>query len=284
VLGNLLAMPLVSAWIMPTGILGLVAIPFGLDGPCWKLMGVGIEWMIAIAVWVTSLPGAVGRVPAFGIGPLLICAGGLVLLCLLRTPLRLVGLALIGLSVASALHTRQPDVLVAADGSAVAVRGAAGRLAMIKSGSDTFAFREWLAADADRRAPTDKSLDQGIRCDGAGCVGKLADGSLVAIARSIEAFADDCRRAAVVVSTRAAPADCPALVIDRQALRRTGAVAVRRVGQGFEVTPARPLGYDRPWARAASTPDQSAETSRPAAGHPPPRDATPNVQDLEVGD
>ncbi len=31
-------------------------------------MGAGIEWMVAIALWVTSLPGAVGRMSAFGIG------------------------------------------------------------------------------------------------------------------------------------------------------------------------------------------------------------------------
>ena len=54
VLANLLAMPVVSAWVMPAGILGVLALPFGLDGYCWKLMGAGIDWMIAIAVWVTG--------------------------------------------------------------------------------------------------------------------------------------------------------------------------------------------------------------------------------------
>ena len=44
--------------------------------------------MIAVALWVAHLPGAVGRMPAFGIGPLLLGTAGLVLLCLLRTPLR----------------------------------------------------------------------------------------------------------------------------------------------------------------------------------------------------
>ena len=56
------------------------------------------------------------------------------------------------------IRAPQPDVLIAPDGSAVAVRGADGRLAMVKSGSDTFAFREWLAADADARAPKDDTL------------------------------------------------------------------------------------------------------------------------------
>jgi competence protein ComEC len=39
VLANLLAMPVVSAWVMPMGILGVVAMPFGFDAECWRQMG-----------------------------------------------------------------------------------------------------------------------------------------------------------------------------------------------------------------------------------------------------
>ena len=281
-LANLLAMPVVSAWVMPSGILGVLALPFGLDGYCWKLMGAGIDWMIFIAVWVTGLPGAVGRMTAFGTGPLLLCSAGLVLMCLFRTPLRLAGAVLIGGAIVIAVRTPQPDVLVATDGNAFAIRGADGRLAMIKSGSDTFAFRDWLMADADPRQPKDKTLSEGIRCDPAGCIGRLADGSLVAIANSAEAFEEDCRRAAVVLSLRQAPPGCAALVIERETLKRTGAVTLRRAGEGFEVTVTRPAGYDRPWAPAAHAPAEAP--GQPSSVRPRSRDATPNVEDMEPGD
>src|SRR6202035_2520225 len=66
VLANLAAMPVVSAVVMPAGLLGLLAMPFGFDGVFWWLMGVGIDWMIAVTRWVADLPGAVGRMAAFG--------------------------------------------------------------------------------------------------------------------------------------------------------------------------------------------------------------------------
>ena len=44
--------------------------------------------MIAVALLVASLPGAVGRMAAFGVGPLLLGDRRAHLLCLLRTPLR----------------------------------------------------------------------------------------------------------------------------------------------------------------------------------------------------
>ena len=132
------------------------------------------------------------------------------------------------------------------------MRGADGRLAIVRSGSDTFAARQWLAADGDARAHTDKSLGEGIRCDRAGCVGRLADGRLIALARTIEAFEEDCRRAAVVASPREAPPHCAALVIDRNVLapdRRGGAPPHRRRlrddgGHGRRLRPA--LGAGAP--------------------------------------
>lgn len=59
----------------------------------------------------------------------------------------------------------RPDVLIAGDGRGFAVRGNDGRLAIHHTGGDSFAVREWLAADADGRDVHDQSLGQGIGCD-----------------------------------------------------------------------------------------------------------------------
>jgi competence protein ComEC len=280
VLANLLAMPIVSIWVMPMGLLGLIAIPFGFDGVLWRLMGGGIDWMIVVALWVAHLPGAVGRIHAFGVGTLLFGTAGLVVLGLLKSPLRWCGAVLIVLACLSAVRTPRPDVLVAADGQALAVRGADGRLAIHRTGREAFTVREWLAADGDARLPTDQSLEKGFVCDEAGCIGRLAGGKLVAQMLAPDAFEEDCSRASVVVTTREAPPVCAALVIDRGVSRANGAIALKREGDGFALTAARPSGQDRPWARAAPTP---AETAQPVA-RPQPRDATPRAEDLEAGD
>jgi competence protein ComEC len=282
VIANLLAMPVVSVLVMPMGILGALAMPFGFDGVFWRLMGEGIGWMVAVALWVTSLPGSVGRLPAFGVGPLLLGSAGLILLCLLKTPLRLAGAAALVVASLWAVRSPSPDVLIAADGSSLAVRTASGRLAMVKSGNDTFAFREWLAADADPRSPKDKALSDGIACDEVGCIGRLADGALVAFTRTIEGFEEDCRRAVLVASARDAPPVCATLVIDRQVRQRTGALALWRIGKTWEVVAARPDGYDRPWSRARPQANDSAAIS--GAPRSPARDATPSPDDLEPGD
>src|ERR1700753_3480956 len=88
VLANLAAMPVVSVIVMPACMLCLAALPFGFDGVCWRVMGAGIDWMIVVTQWIAGLPGAIGRMAAFGIGPLIAATVGIILLGLLRTALR----------------------------------------------------------------------------------------------------------------------------------------------------------------------------------------------------
>jgi competence protein ComEC len=283
VLANLLAMPIVSAWVMPAGLLALLLLPFGFDGALWPLMGVGIDWMTGVAQWVASLPGAVGRIAAFGATPLLIGTAGMIVVCLLRTPLRWGGVALILLGCVLAATSTRPDVLVAANGDTFSVRGPGGRLSVMRTGTDTFAVRDWLAADGDPRTPADPSLAQGFTCDAAGCIARLTDGTVVALARSAEAFAEDCARAALVLSSREAPPDCGATVVDRKKWRAGGALALRRTGEGWAIVSARPAAQDRPWAPASAAGSEQGARA-PTANRPDARDVTPRREDLEAGE
>jgi competence protein ComEC len=174
-----------------------------------------------------------------------------------------------------AAFTPVPDVLFAADGRTFAVRGPDGRLALHHSGGDTFAIREWLAADADGRDVHDRGLGGGIACDPSGCIGKLADGRLVAYGLEPDAFEEDCRRAAIVIAARDdPPPDCQAMVIARALWRARGALTLRRDGSSFIMRSARSKNFDRPWspaavARAAASPaTASPATASPATASP----------------
>jgi competence protein ComEC len=283
VLANLAAMPVVSAVVMPAGMLGLVAMPFGFDGVFWRIMGFGIDWMIVVTQWVADLPGAIGRMAAFGIGPLIAASAGIILLGLLRTPLRWCGAAVLALATIWAVMLPQPDVLISGDGHNVGVRGQDGRLHLMRSAKDAFLLKEWLAADADPRLAADASLAEGVSCDESGCVTQLAGAGLVALALRPEALGDDCARAALLVTARQAPPACASPVLDLDRLRRQGAMALRRTGSGFTADVVRPTGYDRPWSPAvAGDAGTERRLERPKATRP--ADATPSEADLQAED
>jgi competence protein ComEC len=278
-LANLAAMPVVSAIVMPAGMLGLVAMPFGFDGFFWWLMGVGIDWMIVVTEWVAALPGAIGRVTAFGTGPLIVSSLGIVVLGLLRTPLRWAGALLLAVSVVWAFATRQPDVLIANDGHSVGVRGKDRRLHLMKSAKDAFLVKEWLAADADPRPVDDASLAEGVSCDNEGCVVQMADGRFVALSSKPESLADDCARAALIVTARPPPSTCAATVIEVKRLRAQGAMALRGMKDGFVVDAVRPRGVRRPWLPGAG--EAEIESDLAVGSERRPVDATPPESDLQ---
>jgi len=282
VLANLAAMPVVSALVMPAGLLGLIAMPFGLDGFFWWLMGIGIDWMIVVTQWVASLPGAVGRMAAFGVGPMIVASAGLVLMGLLRTPLRWSGALVLAASLVWALAVRQPDILVSGDGHAIAVRGKDGKLHVMRTSKDAFLIKEWLAADADARNATDTGLADGVSCDDAGCVVEMEGGGLVAEALRGDALEEDCERARLVVTTRQPPSDCAASVIDRERLRRQGALALWRKAGGFDVEATKPPGFDRPWSPAVEGEAGGFIASRSSPQRL--RDATPPDADLRTAE
>jgi competence protein ComEC len=281
VLANLAAMPVVSVLVMPAGLFGLLAMPFGFDGVFWRIMEFGIDWMIAVARWVAALPGAVGRIAAFGSGPLLAATAGIILLGLLRTPLRWSGAGAMAIAVVWALAAPRPDILISAEGHSVGVRGRDGRLHLMRTAKDTFLVKEWLAADADARLPGDASLSSGISCDEAGCVAQLPDGGFVALVLRPEALADDCTRAAVIVTAKQASPDCGALVIGQERLHKQAATSLRRTRTGFVIDAVRPNGVDRPWSPAVGEPTEP-ENSYPRPVVARPIDATPAEADLQA--
>lgn len=299
VLANLAAMPVVSGWVMPAGILGLVAMPFGLDPLFWRLMAIGIDWMVVVATTVAALPGAIGRVPAFGTGPLLVMTAGMIVLALLKTRLRLTGVAIIVAGVVWAARTPLPDMLISADLRHAAVRAADGRLRLMRTGTDAFVVREWLAADADPRALDDASLTGGVGCDGAGCVQADPAGRLIALARHPAAFGDDCDRVSLIVAPIEPPPDCAARIIGRAMASTHGAMMLRRTGTGYEVMGAvHSPGAHRPWGLppakgsdgagraggSSGTSTNAVDPRTPSSRRRPPVDATPAERDVEADD
>ena len=219
---------------------------------------------------------------AFGTGPLIAASAGIVLLGLLRTPLRWSGAVVLLLSVVWALAVPQPDVLISTDGHNVGVRGRDGHLHLMRTAKDAFLLKEWLAADADARSAIDASLKDSVSCDDAGCVTQMADGRFVTLALKPDALSDDCERAALVVTAKQAPSACSAAVIDLERLRRLGAMALRRSRDGFVVDAVKPKGLDRPWSPAPAGETEAETTLIPRPASAKGVDATPSEADAQA--
>ncbi|MCJ9750617.1 ComEC family competence protein [Neorhizobium sp. BETTINA12A] len=144
---NLAAMPIISFVVMPAGLVGMLLMPFGLDAPFMKLMGLGLEAVIAIAGHVAAWGGDVGigrQHPWF----LTVSTAGFLLLTLLRTKLRLIGPPLMVTALLLSWHERSTplaDILVSEDGTMVALVNGE-RVSTNRTRPPDFIYDQWKRA------------------------------------------------------------------------------------------------------------------------------------------
>lgn len=271
VLANLIALPICNIVVMPAALVALVAMPLGLESWPLIVMGWGIDVTVWVAYRVAELPGAVVNVPAIpSYAFLLMVAGGLWLM-LWRTRWRIGGLVLAAIGVALAPTLRTPDMLVGRDGAIVAVRDKDGALSALGGQRAGFELERWVEHDGWKSDLEQAVKGEAFRCDGVGCTASYA-GLGIAVARHPAAFADDCRRAEILVSPLVSPRSCtqPKAVIDFFAARRHGAHAVYIGRDGtIEIETVADARGERPWSmppprRAASA--AAAVGDAPASG------------------
>src|SRR6266404_3210321 len=121
--------------------------------------------LLDVSRFVASLPGAQVQAPAIAPVCLLLISGGLLWLCLWRRRWRLFGLAPIGLGlVLIPVLIDPPDLLIAPDGRAIAVRDATGVFRVSGARAGSYTVGQFF--DEEEGPPADAAeLQQGVACD-----------------------------------------------------------------------------------------------------------------------
>lgn len=156
---NLAAMPLISLVVMPSGFIAMLLMPFGLDAPFFWIMGQGLEMVLIVAHTVSGWGGGYvfPRLPAWFMPGAI---AGMLLLMLLRTPIRHVGTALIVATLAAAFLAPRPpggELMISEDARLVAIRVANDNtfiIAINRARPPAFIFDQWrpvLGIDEPRR-------------------------------------------------------------------------------------------------------------------------------------
>ncbi|MFC5084979.1 ComEC/Rec2 family competence protein [Microvirga arabica] len=246
-IGNALALPLVSVVVMPSAVLGVLAYPLDLDRPVWQVMGAAVEQVLAVSAWVGSFSGSTVVVPALSIGALALLSLGLLILTIPASSLRWMALVPAAIGLAFTAAPDRYDIFIDREGAGAAIRGTRGQLALVGRPSD-FVTEQWLRADGDARTADDASLRREARCDSAGCVVTATDGRRIAFVQDYAAFEEDCRRANVIFTRLQAPPACrQPFVLDGEALKERGATALRLGPDAIEVTSVRKGREMRAW-------------------------------------
>lgn len=245
VLSNLLAMPVISFLMMPSALVAVLLMPFGLEALPLGLMGWSIEIMLGIAEWIGELSGGFDPSPILAPSALVMLGAGFAWLAFFEGRWRLMGPALAVPIVLFFMTEPRPDMFVADGSQAIAARHD-GELILIAGRNNTFATNVW----SERYIEPITTIRQADSCDEIGCLFTLEPYGTIALPKHPAAVREDCQSAALLIARFPIGAFCHAMtqVIDSNDLRNGGAHILywRADTEDFAV---RPMIADagRPW-------------------------------------
>ncbi len=252
---NMLAVPVMSMWIMPWALVGFLLLPFGIEALALYPMGVGIDLVLWWAEVIADLPLAVVSVPAFSASAIIATSLGGLWIAIWQSRWRLLGLVPLLLGSVLALSPGLPDILISGDGRLAALRLEEGALAVSSQRIARFERESWMRRlGSERSVPWPESgsgISDRMRCDELGCLYREGD-QVVAFVFDGRALFEDCHAATVLISVEPlGRAACPGpqVTVDRWDLWREGAHAVHLTSDGPVVETVRARRGRRPWVR-----------------------------------
>jgi competence protein ComEC len=244
-IANLVSVPLMGALIIPLAVVAVLVMPLGLDGPVLRVMGIGLDWILGVAAEVATWPGALSKVQAPPSWALFALCIGFLLLGVMVTRLRLVGLVPIAIAVLAWSGADRPDVLISDTGSLVGILTTEGR-AMSKAKGSGFVAGIWLENDGDKAVQEEAARRWP---EGALRVAEIGGARLIAApGKRGMAAVTTCAAGDMVVFSETFEGRLPCTVFDLDSLKRTGSVALNVTVQGgIDMTTAREIAGRRLW-------------------------------------
>ncbi|WOI54141.1 ComEC/Rec2 family competence protein [Parvularcula sp. LCG005] len=247
---NILVMPIVTTAVIPVAVLGLMAMPFGLDGPFWWVAATSIEVVLTITGKMAALPHAVGLVPQWPGSAFVLLVGALLALCLLRAPWRWASAAALPVAFLLVWMTPRPVLFVAEEAANVGFRPPAVQtLHVANRRRERFAMTQWrhyFGLDPDARLSALTDLCREDRCQA-----EMEGPYRLSVATTSEAAALACREDDVVIAVlweeRGLRRSCRALLFTADSVSRTGPVSVLASAKGLQVRTVNDYRGNRPW-------------------------------------
>jgi competence protein ComEC len=257
-LANLLCVPVMGMLVIPSAVLAGLLAPLGLSTPALWLMGLGLDWILAVSHFVADLDGArsfVSGPPAIVLPAI---ALGMLFIILWQGRWRWIGAAPVCLAVGLWAMVERPAVLIAEGGTLVGVMTDAGR-ALSKAKGAGFVAQNWLENDG---APVEQA-DAAARWPKEGA--RLGGVAVLHVnGRKRAAAFKGCDPGGIVVaSTQLEAASCT--VFDPDRLRHTGALALRLTPTGYAIQSVRDVTGKRLWSQWPEDPPPQPLIAQTAA-------------------
>ena len=200
-LANIVGVPLMTLWIMPSGILGILAHETVLAAVFLELMAMGLTILLDWSVFIADLPQARLSVPSYPWFVLVLFVLALLWVCLWQRCRFVPSVLLAFCAFCLFIGHRPVDIFIHTDGSVVALRHAERpNHWLLSSSQQAWQRKQWLDAVAAESTALWRDVDasSGLSCDEEVCLYRLRE-QVVSFILSPSALSDECRYADMIV-------------------------------------------------------------------------------------
>lgn len=246
---NLLVMPIFTLIVMPGAVLGLVLMPLGLDAFVWPVVGAALNLILGLTETIAAQDGAVMDVPQWsGVAWGLVMAG-MITLCIMTSPLRLIGVVLGATGLMMAPFSDRPEMMIAEDLKNIAVLDGAGEMHLLSRQRARFTIDQWRQMHG---ISTERRELPVFACDTESCRLPLPRFHIV-YTEDIGEAAFACRNAQVVIydgwDAQGLHGSCGAMLLTAETVGQGGPLSLYRHGRGFRIKQANNVSGNRPWSQ-----------------------------------
>jgi len=169
-IGNLIALPIVTILVMPSAIISVLLMPLGLENWGLQFMGKAIDLVLLHSGNVASFSGAKILVPSMQTSGILMIVFALLWFSLWKNGLK--GLAIIpitlGIIISKPIST--PDILISKYGRNVAATNSQGRYVFVDKKKSKYDAERWLVGQGDSASLVMAASRKGWLCENSACV------------------------------------------------------------------------------------------------------------------
>lgn len=227
-LGNIVALPVVSLIVMPGAIMTILLMPLGMESIGAAFMGFGIDVVTTHAGIVADMPNAQLFTPELSTVSAILVAVGLIWGSLWRGAVKALAVVPLVFGLATITEFRQPDILVSKFGKNVAIRDLQGRLVLADKRKSRFAAERWLVSNGEGVTLKQAAARTGWRCEANVCLAEIAGKKIAYLKKKAKPDSRLCSGLQVIISAEPFFGFCKQVPtrIDRFDLWRQGAHAV----------------------------------------------------------
>ncbi|MEQ1789492.1 MAG: ComEC/Rec2 family competence protein, partial [Rickettsiales bacterium] len=252
IIANMLLMPLVSMWVMPAAVIAFIMMPFALEYYPLVALDYGISIMMRGARMFNEFPYASISMPPPNFWGIILAVFGGLWLVIWQKKLRIMGVPLIIIGVATIWLHKPYDILISNNASKVAVRLENGEFLFMRGKDDSFDGQVWLRYHGKEKGLSFKDIDKEIGdCNKRKCTISAYDRKIVATKGKKELEASCDGNPDIIISQnyldRIPSCKQVPLLFDKAYIRKNGATALRFKNGKIDIENSKEFRGDRPW-------------------------------------